>query len=416
MAVAGGNLSGAQTIDKVKDLNSEHLRKSMSQIVSEIRPDEFPLDTLIRQIGKTEKAIDWIHNYQEATYRGSADAVDGAWENTSGTATEAVIVVDDPTIWEVNDTGLFEDAVADTNGDAVRFTVKAKASDGKLTIVVNNGSTSAAPVVVPDIPNNSKIYRLGTAASELAAQHQSNILVPANKQNYIQRFITQVERSTFDKFTQSRSGWNFQDSKYAAMYDYRSRIEASILNGKKGVTKNASNEPVYLTEGIIPSITQSIEFGTGGGAIDPDVPDIIDALEILFSGNAGSSTRWLFAGKKLISGLDKITKYDRNLESAGMEIVHGIKTRKLVSSFGEVYVKHHKTLDNSGLTTKGLFVDFDYLVKVILEPTNATPLRLKEAGSRNVEDAMLVSEACCVTTRYANAGGVHAIWEPKLST
>jgi hypothetical protein len=412
-SMLAGNITGPLTVDKIKTDNSDHLRVSMSKIVTEIKPDEFPLDTFIRSLGKTEKAIDWKHNYQTVTYRPFSDTSDGAFTAAGNATDESVdLGVDNVDMWEIDDT-LRVDGVTNNSGEELRCIVTNKSSSGgTITITAINGNTGQRVLSIDD---ETTLYRMAPAKSELDAQHTSNLQIPANDYNYCQKFMTQMERSVYEKLTQSRSGFNYADQKRIALYNFRSACEASHLFGVRAES-TVGNDKVYTAGGVIPKISQSIEFGSGGGSVDPSVNNALDALEAVFAGQAGSDTRVLLAGKSLITGLSKISNYDRNLQFNGNKIVHGVKVTELESGFGTVYVKHHKSLDQQGWSSKGVFLDLENIVKAEFKPLSATPLKLKEAGTRDVEDAVRIDETACLTTRYASASGVHAIWTPKLST
>ena len=167
-------------------------------------------------------------------------------------------------------------------------------------------------------------------------------------------------------------------------------------------------------------ISKSFNFGdgnvtTGYTSSNVSVSNVIDMLEKAFAGNAGSDSRLLLASKEFISGLSKIDKYDRNLQSEGNAVLHGVQVRRLVSDFGVVDVKHSKAMDELGLTQQALILDLDHIYKHELEPMSVEELDLNKAGTRRTQDAMRMVETSCASIRYSGSNGVHMIVKPSAS-
>ena len=135
-------------------------------------------------------------------------------------------------------------------------------------------------------------------------------------------------------------------------------------------------------------------------------------LENAFAGNAGSDSRLILGGKTFISGISKIDKYERNLQSEGNTLLHGVQVRRLVSDFGVLDVKHSKAMDELGLSKNALILDLDHIYKHELEPMSVEELDLNKSGSRRTQDAMRMVETSCASIRYSGANGVHTFVSP----
>lgn len=415
-AVLGGgaisyaaNIAGPLSVDKIDTADPNHLLDSVSKFVTKQKPADYFLDTVIRSIGNKEQAIHPEHKYDEVVYRG--------WSTTSSSAFNAVGgAADEQAVIPVTDASLFTEGqtvrlggILNGSSQEIRGLVLAKTSSS-ITVAALNGDTGLR---VPDVANGTTIYRQSTAKNELSAQHDVITVNPTQDENYCQLRQCQIERSVMSARTKSKSGYNYNDRKMEVIWQFRSENEADDLFGvKKKATRPDNSEIVYSAEGIIPKISQTINFGTGSGAVDPSLNDIVDIMTQVFAPNSGSEVRYLFGGKNFIAGLSKIDKYDRNLQNVGSEIVHGVNVTALESPFGKVYVKHSKTLDQQGWADNGLILDFDHIVKAELEPMIATPLNLNNTGVRRVQDAVRIDENYCLTPRYTGAGGVHAILKP----
>ena len=76
-------------------------KRDVSQIVTEIKPDDFPLDTILRNIRGAESAYNRKVEYEEVTFR-SASATATSSDSVSG-KTQDVTFANDKTFWAVDD-------------------------------------------------------------------------------------------------------------------------------------------------------------------------------------------------------------------------------------------------------------------------------------------------------------------------
>ena len=76
-------------------------KRDVSQIVTEIKPDDFPLDTILRNIRGAESAYNRKVEYEEVTFR-SASATATAKGSVSG-LTQDVTFGNDKTFWAIDD-------------------------------------------------------------------------------------------------------------------------------------------------------------------------------------------------------------------------------------------------------------------------------------------------------------------------
>ena len=144
-AVLGGgavtfaaNITGPLSVDKIDTDNPEHLQKSMSKFITEIKPSEYALDTMIRKIGKKDKAIRPKHDYEEVTYRQWSTALNGAFTAAGSAADEDVdLTVDDASIFNPGDT-LRVDGVIGANSQELRLLVTATTASTISVTAINS--------------------------------------------------------------------------------------------------------------------------------------------------------------------------------------------------------------------------------------------------------------------------------------
>ena len=386
-------------------------KRDVSQIVTEIKPDDFPLDTILRNIRGAESAYNRKVEYEEVTFR-SASATPTAKASVSG-LTQVLTFGSDKTFWAVDDIAFNPNVTTGTTGGGQRLIViESNPSTGAVKFQCINDSDAT----MADMTTANPIFRLGNAKTELDATTTSVYALPAQDFNYAQTFMAQIERSVIESKYQSISGYSFQDKVRQVIYDMRSSMERSLIAGVKSKT-TVGSDIHYTADGLLNKISKSFAFGAGnvtGGYTksNVEVSNVIDMLENAFAGNAGSDSRLLLGGKEFISGLSKVDKYDRNLQSEGNTILHGVQVRRLVSDFGVLDVKHSKAMDELGLAKKALILDLDHIYKHELEPMSVEELDLNTAGTRRTQDAMRMVETSCASIRYSGSNGVHVVVSP----
>tara|TARA_R100000654_G_scaffold53098_2_gene79257 strand:+ start:8737 stop:10116 length:1380 start_codon:yes stop_codon:yes gene_type:complete len=384
-------------------------KRDVSQIVTEIKPDDFPLDTILRNIRGAESAYNRKVEYEEVTFR-SASATATAKASVSG-LTQDITFGSDKTFWAKDDIAYNPAVTTNAPGGQRLIVTDVVPATGVVSFQCINNATGT----MTDAGTNT-FYRLGNAKTELDAQTTSVYALPAQDFNYAQTFMAQIERSVIESKYQSISGYSFQDKVRQVIYDMRSSMERSLIAGVKSKT-TVGSDIHYTADGLKNKISKAFSLGASGAAsanyVDKlNVGHIIDMLENAFAGNAGSDSRLVLGGKTFISGISKIDKYERNLQSEGNTLLHGVQVRRLVSDFGVLDVKHSKAMDELGLSKNALILDLDHIYKHELEPMSVEELDLNTAGTRRTQDAMRMVETSCASIRYSGANGVHTFVSP----
>lgn len=420
--LAAGPVTGPVTHETTNTEEPNHFERDVSQIITFKRPHDYPLDTLIRMIGKKEKARQFKVEWEEVDVRPASDTTTAGYTIQAGTAGEtAVLTVANVSMWAVDDTGRVGDVDGSTAGEEFRFVVTAVDDDNdQISVSGLNGFNTAGDAGVdgnrvPSIASGSTLYRMGNAKTELDAQTTEKYQIPGQFYNYCETFMAQLSESEIESHMRAYSGYDYGDKKNLALWDFRSQLESTHLFGHRR-ERIIGSDRHYFAGGIIPSISNTIEFGSGAGAVNPTVDDVIDMTEVVFSPNRGSRKRYAFCGSTLVSGLDKIPVGDRRIRATEEKVTAGFSVTKLISSHGEVVVIPSKQLDRQGWGNKAVIVDFENLVKKELIPLKAVPLELNKSGQKRVINAYRLEETCCIQTRYAGTDGVHAIWEPSQAT
>jgi hypothetical protein len=402
-------VTGTQTSEAIETAAPDHLERDISKIVTDMKKDEFPLDTIIRNIRKAEEAKSEKVEYEEVQYRGRESVTSAAFTQATLASDEnAQLSVSNVKIWGVDD----QVGVVGQNGwDSKRLTLHVVAVDragGTINVTAINGQSEANNQWVPTIASGSTLKRLGNAKNELASTTDIIAMVPGQDFNYCSIKMAFLEESVVRSLRKAYTGYGYSEQYIQEIYNFRSSCAATHWSGRKGKIINPVNdELIYSSDGIIPRVTQSTDFGSGAGAMDISKADITKVLKETFSGNAGSAERFAFLGADVAEALENVT-FDKNVQALESDIVHGVKVNKLVSRFGTLNLVYDKMLDELGYAKEAYILDLAHIYKHDLEPMQMKDLDPDKAGTRRVKNAKRILENTCLTVRYTAA---HRRWK-----
>lgn len=372
-----------------------HLIDDVSKVVTKISPDQFPLTTLMMKLKSSEEARDLEVHFEEIEFRGRQDSVTVALAAPGG-ATQADkyrdITVGNPTLF-VEGESIIVPTITGDDGTPLRLRIDQKNDNGTLKVHALNTTDN----VVPAIALNSVIYRGASSYGELKAQAGVSTNYPDVRTNYCQRFMAQLEQGKIRKKIGSKSGFDYKQQNYMRMYDMKTEMEESGIFGIKSKTLSLKDgEYVYSQDGIFYQTTSQLEYTTASGITNDRW---IDWSKDVFSDNRGSQQRLIFAGNNLMADILKIDLVQKQLGEKSVEIVPGLKIKRIETSFGELLLFHHKLFDQMGYNNDGLVVDMANIKKRTFQPMKKEELDLAKSGQKYV-DAQLVSEIHCLETRY----------------
>lgn len=392
LAMAGVVTTGPDTRESAKSLRPDsaekpgHLANDVSTLVTMIKPDEAPVDTLLRKLDSDESADDIQVNFEEVAIRSREFTT--STELTGGSATETLKLTDTSNV--VEGETLTVNAVS-VSGKPLRLRVEQVINGTDVSVIAINNAT------VPTIPDATSVFRGAPGSGELEAQAPSITQYPDMRYNYVQRFMAQVEESYIRKKVSARSNFDFSDQNYLRLYDMRVSIEEAYVFGQKAKTASArKGEDIYYCDGIYHQIPEALSYTQGSGVSNNTW---IDWTKEIFAGNAGAEDRFLCAGKDLMGEILKIPAIEKQLQNDRVEVVAGLKLQKVETSFGELFIMHHKLFDLQGMPEQGMVVDLTNIKRRTFQNLKSEKLKLKESGQKNV-DARLISEMSCPEVRY----------------
>lgn len=371
-----------------------HLDEDVSQFVTMIMPDDFALDTLLREAGQSEKAEDLIINFEEVELRGHEDQMAAAFTASGGSAQSdkfVDITVANPSMWLKSETVYIPSILV--SGKPLQLRVDSINSDNTLKVTAINTANN----VVPTIADDTVIYRSANGVGELKARGENKTIIPGNRFNYCQRYTAEVSEGFIRGMLDTKSGYSFKDQNFIRMYDFRTGHAKSGYFGTKNIVPSVDEgENIMYADGIWNQLTKQLDWTAAGGITNNMW---IDWCNELFADNAGSSERFVFGGRNLIAAISKIPDVQKQLEGRETEIVAGVKLNKIETLFGDLYIKHDKVFNVMGHADNGIALDLEQIKKRPFLPLTSRPLKLRDAGISNM-NATLIEEIMCLEVRY----------------
>jgi len=407
--------TGTVTTTKVKAGSADLDQDYVSKLVTEMRPSITPLDTIMRQIRKATPIKSWKTEYYAVDARPLYDTVNTAYTKAGDGHTSTDLKVNNISMWVADDTVMVKGITGVDSKDLVCFIISKDASASTIKIQPLNGTaganTTADMMIIPaTIPINTVLVRLGSCKHELDAQTSPYAILPAKSYNFVQRFMAQVEESTFQKIHQKEVDWGFTDYEAQNIFDMKATMEQSFLFGVRAqFTDLVNSKERYATGGITRFITKAVEYGLGGTDRTIDNAWFVDATKSIFQGNSGSEARYLFGGNGLMANLMKVDTVIKQIQGKQTMVKYGLTFKEIETNFGLLRFFHHPGLDQAGWNDNGIVLDLAFIEKHTFKPLSSRKLDLIESGQRNA-DAVVIEETCGVVTRYPDT---HAIIRPK---
>jgi len=384
-ATAAEQAIGETVTISVGDAASDTLyRPKISKMITKIRPDQFPLDTILREVGMVGDCPSDTYKFYSSNVRGVTDTMTA--EHTQADVKSAVIEITNAHIWLADDVGICPEITVDSA--EFRFKVMAVDTTGlTITILAING-TGASGVgtgeYVPALANATKLTRIGNAKGETDAQNTPYANFLTDTENYVQIFMCQVEESLVNAQNLKEVEWNINDFKQDAIFDMRRMAELTMLFGfpKKDLLDTIAMKKVNLMGGARNFITGEITYGHNTAGTNATFNSWCNTI---FSGNNGSDRRYLFGGNDFMEWLMNIPVVEKRMAANQSETIAGIKFRVIDTVFGELYVRRHQGFtDLEEWSYNALVLDMNNVERRYRQATTTKKLNLDETGVRAV--------------------------------
>ena len=412
-ANAGATATTGQEV--VEDVNNDpdYYAKAVDQRITRMRPMRTPIDQITRKAESINRVKSMVVKYYSVSTRPIKTTLTSEIAAMSGTS--VVLEVADAKLFSETDTirvhnvkGYKEDGSTQDDKDLMLYVV-GKNDNGFPQVIAVNGlaDSDGGNTKTPKLDAGTVLIRMGRAASEIDVETGNFYNLPKPSEQYCQKFMMQVEQSTFDKIWDKEVDWNFSDMEEDGIYDMRLGMENSFLFGIKGKSKDPrkSGADVYFTGGIYWMAGKKMGLGTktSNGATITD-NEMVDFLKDLFTGNdSGNGQKIGFAGSEALAALAK-------MESERFKVVKefdkwGLKFTSFDSNFGKLLVMHHELMDMNGKADEIFVIDPEYLRKKHFLTWDRQEYDMAKLAKRDTR-AVVMKEASCCYLVYPNAHAV----------
>ena len=412
-AVAGAVSQETPTTISAAAASSDLILTNISQKITEMKPAATPLDTILRNIGMTVPVKAFKSEWYSSDVRGISTTVAVSFDTSASGTVDSTGAVNTITLtaihmFQVDDNLLVQGISGGDDQDLILHIVAKNTSAKTVSCIAVNGLGDDEDLI-PDVPSGTTVIRIGNSKAELDAQTTPYTTFPQKEYNYCQIHMAQIEEGTFLALNAKEVNWDITDYRMQALYDLRRSFELTSLFGARAKKYDPEGEDwKYFSGGIYRYADGSIEY-TSGGLTDKTFNAW---ARDIFSGNAGSDNRVLFAGKTLMAEMASVSSIQKQIEAKATEVKFGVKFNMIETNFGTLAVKHHNLFNDVGWAAKGMVLDVNNIERHVFKPMAVDKILLKESGQKNA-NAYKIDETFCVATRYP---ATHFIIEPSSSS
>jgi hypothetical protein len=404
---------GAVGIDEATSVTRTHedseklLLDQIDEKVTVIRPHEVALDTISRHVSDTRTsksqkirhyAIDVIE--LSATLSTAITAAAKPVQTDLDTSDNAIFA-QDQTIFCSGIPGYLEDGVTVDTGVPLMLYVIGTGTGGKPTVIPVNGPKTSGVMYIPAIAAGTVLTRGGRAGSESQMQTDAYSGVPTYFEQYLQKFMAQIEETTMHKMSDKEVDWRFSDQEEEAIFDMKRTQNITYWIGARRmlVTKNSRAkrpEEIYFTGGIWHQAGKDYSFG--GNPVDEN--NIVGLMKTAFTGNASSKQKLFIVGSDLLERFEQVD-YRKVVYVGTRKQAYGLEFSQIISKFGTLNVIHDQTLNDLGLSDAGFILDPDFLRKWTMG-WRVEDFDLRESGISD-SDARALIETCGLVLKNPDA-------------
>lgn len=412
-SITGVAPDGSLTLADGTVASPELFMEDIDRRVTKISQMRTPIDQISRKSGRSTKCESHEVKYYTVGNRPIEGEVATALL-ASTTADRFALELVDSSMLDIQDTvrfkgvyGYKEDGTTvDTGVDFIALVINIDSSGNRVCQPINGGANQ---IGYPAIAAGTKVLRMGRAGAEFDVQTSVFSNVPTPDIQYTQKFMMQIEESTWAKMTKKEVDWGFSDLERDGIETLKLGMESSFMFGSKRKFKHAiSKQLVYTTGGIYWMVGKNIELGTwdatAGKAIITD-DDLVDVTKTLFTGpGAGNRMKVGFAGKDALAALSKIKSDNKRVDRPNVEI-WDLKFKSFETEFGEVLIMYSELMDLQGKADEVLVIDPEYMTKKFFKGWSRENFDMKALAIRDTQAVVLTEDSCI----YLTNPNAHAI-------
>jgi hypothetical protein len=408
VATAGGGVAehgnNPQSVEFGQENSEDLYLSTIDKEVLKLEPYKFAIDTIARHIHRKRHSDNQIVEYYTDGYLPAETKIATAF-STASTQQTALDFVDNGNI-AINETLIVRGvqgylpgtATVDAAHNLVLIVVDRDAS-GKPIVRAVNGS--GANRYIPALAANTVVTRAGRAASELQIRTDIFTSIPTKKTQYLQKFIVEVEESTFSEMADKEVQWNMNDLTERALLEFRRGVNNTFWMGVQDVQKiknkyNRKAEDTYFTEGLWPMAGGDFSFS----GVAPSSQTLVDLMQVAFEGPSSSDTKLLLCSSSFLASMEKV-QYNQVIYPGERKQLFGFTMASIISKFGELLVFHDRSLNTVGLDGKAFILDANYLTKWSMG-WRRIPIDNVKNGDAD-SNSVILTETCGLTLKDPEA-------------
>jgi len=368
------NLREGMSVEFAEENVETILLREIDQEIVKINRYRYPLDTIARSIGqaRTKNSKSQIVSYYSVATLPS-DSIITVKYDAAGTQAPLTFGQngDDNALIAINQTLIVKGVngyvvngkIGTTTEDSrpLMLYVVDRHADGRPIVVAVNGKGTS--FTIPEIPANSEITISGRAASEFQIRTDVYNILPTPTDQYLQKFIAEVEESNFFSMRDKEVSWTISDVVQQALDQMRKETNNSYWRGVKAIrnVKNRYNrkpEDTYFTEGIWKMAAKDLD--ANGANLTASM--LVDYMNAGFSDNAASDTKLLMCSPDYMAELCKVP-LNQSLWYGSKKEFFGLKVTPIESPFGTLVPILDKSMVEAGLQGCAFMLDADYMTK-----------------------------------------------------
>lgn len=392
---------GTHTIDETgKTIGSgpEMNKPTISKKLSKILPSNYPLDTLLRNIGTGRTKSDRYEFYSIVNRGTKAKIKTLVTEQTDSTTPVEIEIAEGFHCLSKNGC-LFVPAYNVANNEATAIGDNGAIAPHPLVLhIVDTDATRKVIKVIgvnadcPALAVDTILYRMGSAVDQDAAMSVDPMATPTKDYNFCQRNLCTVSENAFQALQEKEIEYGLAEFKEQAMLDFRFQNEMSVLFGSEFYDNNGEMfDPIANKRKLFMRGLLNFDIQNLNRASNQSVEEFLNAsMQKLFSGNNGSERRLLLYGPEFATIMANSKVWQKQLEAGKTEIKWGITWKVIETNFGSLLGLMHPGLGLCGPYSHcGIVVDPANIRRVEQVPLTQNQLDLKKAGIRNSKDITL---------------------------
>lgn len=378
-------------------------KATVSQRLSKVMASNYPLDTLLRNIGSGKTKSDKYDFYSIVSRGTQAVVKTGASATTANQVIELALesgchcLSKDGCVLLTKYNVSYDDTNSYWEATAVATGVIVPNNPLILHIVsIDYGSKKIKVVGINaqkfTIATDDVLYRMASAKDQDAAMSDDPMATPTKDSNYCQRNLCTISENAFQALQEKEVAYGLAEFKEQALLDFRFQNEmnaifgTSYYGGGENFVDPQANKRKLFSRGLLNFDILKMQQGS-----TETVEKFLNkAMEAIFSCNNGSESRLFLYGPGVATKLADGGAFQKQLEAGKTEVKWGITWKVIESNFGTLLGIMHPGLGLVGpYSNCAIVIDPANIRRINQLDLQTNNLDLKSAGIRNSKDITL---------------------------